>query len=644
MTRKSLTNNACLLLVAVIITALAASALGSISHDWETRTTDPINQPQGPGARAGQSGPFLDVYPRWISPPTWTKPGEQLTIPGLMRNIGDAPLDVYSITAVEITGGGDWLEVSEHGPLTIPESEQNEHPFEIYLNYNGAITTGPGIYEGYITFHSNSGNHDSWGDMSVQFIVADTVQEPETVDIRTECIRMKFNNAGNIGRAGSSGLGTYNLDFVNSEIDCDTTMNGLGADDNAGIYLYAASPFISRLKGDDTILNYAMYYADWLDEKGFRPLVSPLADSTSYVDYQYGSTGRFVSSDSTIGLECNYFAPRDLDTCKFIVVVEKIYNRTVWPPIDNVYIGNFLDWDIPSDSGVENGSDHDGGRDLQYVYGGEYGPDSIENNDCVLADQRMGGVSYVGGFRVPYISSQDSFPDYRAMWTELLADYAFPTGGFIPGDIFGDFQVRLGMEEWESINPAMEDSLYQDIFQVVVFGQYDLTVGDTLVFCKILATEYDGGLSGLQATIDAAYAWIDGHPEVFSYPEQIIGRCCYGTNPLDPQCAENTVTECVATGSMLTWVPYWNCVDNPCPGDYCCTPFVDAGDADESGDVNILDVGFIINYLYKNGLAPACNDKADANGNNIVNLLDVTYLIDYLYRNGPDPICGMTGE
>ena len=36
--------------------------------------------------------------------------------------------------------------------------------------------------------------------------------------------------------------------------------------------------------------------------------------------------------------------------------------------------------------------------------------------------------------------------------------------------------------------------------------------------------------------------------------------------------------------------------------------------------------------------------KADANGNNIVNLLDVTYLIDYLYRNGPDPICGTTGE
>jgi hypothetical protein len=225
------------------------------------------------------------------------------------------------------------------------------------------------------------------------------------------------------------------------------------------------------------------------------------------------------------------------------------------------------------------------------------------------------------------------------MWTEINADYVYPTGGFVPGDIYNDLKVRLGQDEWESTNPTMEDSLYQDLHQVVVFGQYDLTVGDTLIFCKIYATEYDGGLGGLQGTVDAAYAWLETHPEVFSYPEQMIGRCCYGTDPIAPDCADNTITECIATGTMISWFPDSNCTDNPCPTG-CC---IDPGDADDNGAVNILDVTFIINYLYKNGPTPNCVDQADADGNNSLNILDVTHIINYLYKNGPDPVCGSTG-
>ncbi len=83
---------------------------------------------------------------------------------------------------------------------------------------------------------------------------------------------------------------------------------------------------------------------------------------------------------------------------------------------------------------------------------------------------------------------------------------------------------------------------------------------------------------------------------------------------------------------------FWQDFGTGGPG--CCNL---AGDANNNDAVNILDVTFIINYLYKGGAAPVCNDKADANGNNVINILDVTYLISYLYKGGGTPICGTTG-
>jgi len=63
-----------------------------------------------------------------------------------------------------------------------------------------------------------------------------------------------------------------------------------------------------------------------------------------------------------------------------------------------------------------------------------------------------------------------------------------------------------------------------------------------------------------------------------------------------------------------------------------------AGDADDNGTVNILDVGYIIRYLYKGGSAPNHAAAADADGNNNVNILDVGYIVGYLYKGGPPPI------
>lgn len=99
------------------------------------------------------------------------------------------------------------------------------------------------------------------------------------------------------------------------------------------------------------------------------------------------------------------------------------------------------------------------------------------------------------------------------------------------------------------------------------------------------------GVSGIQATVDKAKAWIAGRPEIFSWPSMSIP---------------------------------------------CCDV---AGDANNSGEVNILDITFLISHLYKNGSAPPCWPEGDSNGDQTINILDITYLIAFLYKAGPPPIC-----
>ncbi|MEW5923505.1 MAG: dockerin type I repeat-containing protein [Candidatus Zixiibacteriota bacterium] len=63
------------------------------------------------------------------------------------------------------------------------------------------------------------------------------------------------------------------------------------------------------------------------------------------------------------------------------------------------------------------------------------------------------------------------------------------------------------------------------------------------------------------------------------------------------------------------------------------------GDTDASGGVNILDVTFLIKYLYKSGNSPQPMESADTNGDGSINILDLTYMIGFLYKNGPALVC-----
>jgi Dockerin type I domain len=73
-----------------------------------------------------------------------------------------------------------------------------------------------------------------------------------------------------------------------------------------------------------------------------------------------------------------------------------------------------------------------------------------------------------------------------------------------------------------------------------------------------------------------------------------------------------------------------------CPIVCDCKP----GDANGNSIINIQDITYVINYLYKGGPNPTpyklCS--GDPNGNCIVNIQDITYLINFLYKGGPAPV------
>ena len=68
-------------------------------------------------------------------------------------------------------------------------------------------------------------------------------------------------------------------------------------------------------------------------------------------------------------------------------------------------------------------------------------------------------------------------------------------------------------------------------------------------------------------------------------------------------------------------------------GGYLC------GDASGDDLIDVGDVVYLINYLFKSGPAPNPLVSGDANSDGMVDVGDVIYLINYLFKAGPEP-CG----
>ncbi len=63
------------------------------------------------------------------------------------------------------------------------------------------------------------------------------------------------------------------------------------------------------------------------------------------------------------------------------------------------------------------------------------------------------------------------------------------------------------------------------------------------------------------------------------------------------------------------------------------------GDVDGNGAINILDITYLIKFLYKGGPPPPNPADADIDGSGNLNMLDITRLINSLYKDGLPLLC-----
>jgi hypothetical protein len=119
--------------------------------------------------------------------------------------------------------------------------------------------------------------------------------------------------------------------------------------------------------------------------------------------------------------------------------------------------------------------------------------------------------------------------------------------------------------------------------------------------------------------------WLPGYPAATD-PDALVNF--YGLNiPMDYILCHNEWLG----GPVHTEIEYALTV---CP--FCdCEP----GNANGDNTINILDITYLISFLYMGGPAPVpyaiCS--GDANCDCTVNILDITYLIAFLYQAGAPP-------
>jgi hypothetical protein len=78
-------------------------------------------------------------------------------------------------------------------------------------------------------------------------------------------------------------------------------------------------------------------------------------------------------------------------------------------------------------------------------------------------------------------------------------------------------------------------------------------------------------------------------------------------------------------------------INTSMPLEHCCEI---RGDVNNNGIIDLRDFVFLVDYLWKQGDPPPCDEEADINGDGVIGSSDLIYLVNYLWKNGPAPaIC-----
>jgi len=133
----------------------------------------------------------------------------------------------------------------------------------------------------------------------------------------------------------------------------------------------------------------------------------------------------------------------------------------------------------------------------------------------------------------------------------------------------------------------------------------------------------EGVVEGRDDVVEAAIAWI----EVADLDEDGVIR--EKDNCPDTYNPDQTDTDHDGLGDVCDAV----CCIFPVRGD------VQADGAPGEDGIDISDLVYLVNYMFKEGPAPQCWAEADVNATGVdaVDIQDLVYLVNYMFKQGPEP-------
>jgi hypothetical protein len=153
-----------------------------------------------------------------------------------------------------------------------------------------------------------------------------------------------------------------------------------------------------------------------------------------------------------------------------------------------------------------------------------------------------------------------------------------------------------------------------------------------------VAIKHAGDSSETAATVDSTRP-----PSVQATMSQVMWQVIAsagGLRVLGDMTVGSTVGQTVAGQSSMGEYVLNSGFQQDFEGGDCCIPPV-RGDVnyDWAELIDISDLLYLIDYMFRGGPLPACHEEADINadGAELIDIADLVYLIDYMFRGGPAP-------
>jgi hypothetical protein len=239
-----------------------------------------------------------------------------------------------------------------------------------------------------------------------------------------------------------------------------------------------------------------------------------------------------------------------------------------------------------------------------------------------------------------FLSTQPDFdPLYTSVYPGLVVSHftiVLPTGQYywkVEG--FDNW----GASRWSNQACRFFNTNYlNDTLLCVAFSPVDFIITDPkgdsvgLGFSTIPGAWYD-------TTQD--YNHDGDNDDIATLPNRLVGDYMIRVFPEPLQKGTYSLGIRIDGGAMDMLTTFFRCPE-PTGVDtfYYQAPWYLSGDVNSDWNVNVGDVVYLINYLYRHGLDPVPTLQAgDVTCNGVVDVGDVVYLINYLFRNGPTPSC-----